>query len=97
MRWASLVVRRRPDRGAGKAQRRRLNRGGDRQADSALYALVLAWLRGDASTRGYIQRRVGEGKTRREAIRCLKRYIAREIYRLITEPRSHPGILSSAA
>ncbi|GAA1123780.1 IS110 family transposase [Kitasatospora arboriphila] len=69
---------------SGKTQRRRLNRGGDRQANSALYTIVLARLRWDARTRGYIDRRVSEGKTRREALRCLKRYIAREIHRLIT-------------
>jgi transposase len=73
---------------SGKTQRRRLNRGGDRQANSALYTIVLARLRWDTRTRDYVERRISEGKTRREAIRCLKRYIAREIYQTITrEPR----------
>ncbi|ADI03153.1 IS110 family transposase [Streptomyces bingchenggensis BCW-1] len=61
---------------SGKTQRRTLNRGGDRQANSALYTIVLARLRWDARTRDYVERRVAQGKTRREAIRCLKRYVA---------------------
>jgi transposase len=71
---------------SGKTRRRRLNRGGDRQANSALYRIALCRLRWDARTRDYLARRITEGKTRREAIRCLKRYIAREIYRIITSP-----------
>uniref|UniRef100_UPI00374E1C00 transposase n=1 Tax=Streptomyces gibsoniae TaxID=3075529 RepID=UPI00374E1C00 len=71
---------------SGKTQRRRLNRGGDRQANSALYTIVLARLRWDTRTRNYLERRISEGKTRREAIRCLKRYVAREIYLTITPP-----------
>jgi transposase len=68
---------------SGKAQRRRLNRGGDRQANRALYSIVLSRLRWDTRSRNYIQRRISEGRTPREAIRCLKRYVAREIYQLI--------------
>jgi transposase len=71
---------------SGKTSRRRLNRGGDRQANSALYRIALSRLRWDARTRDYLTRRITEGKTRREAIRCLKRYIAREIYQIITSP-----------
>jgi transposase len=71
---------------SGKTSRRRLNRGGDRQANSALYRIALCRLRWDPRTRNYLARRITEGKTRREAIRCLKRYIAREIYRIITSP-----------
>ncbi|MFE5097524.1 IS110 family transposase [Streptomyces sp. NPDC056638] len=71
---------------SGKTQRRRLNRGGDRQANAALYRIVLSRLRWDDRTRNYLQRRLAEGKTRREVIRCLKRYIAREVYRLIATP-----------
>ena len=58
---------------SGKTSRRRLNRGGDRQANSALYRIALSRLRWDARTRDYLTRRITEGKTRREAIRCLKR------------------------
>jgi transposase len=71
---------------SGKTSRRRLNRGGDRQANSALYRIALSRLRWDTRTRDYLARRITEGKTRREAIRCLKRYIAREIYQIITSP-----------
>ncbi|MGW4981944.1 IS110 family transposase [Streptomyces mirabilis] len=72
---------------SGKTQRRRLNRGGDRQANSALYTIILARLRWDTRTRNYVERRISEGKTRREAVRCLKRYVAREIYQTINPPR----------
>ncbi|MGW6263697.1 IS110 family transposase [Streptomyces sp. NPDC055085] len=71
---------------SGKTQRRRLNRGGDRQANAALYRIVLSRLRWDGRTQDYLRRRLAEGKTRREIIRCLKRYVAREIYRLIVAP-----------
>jgi transposase len=71
---------------SAKTSPRRLNRGGDRQANSALYRIAPSRLRWDARTRDYLARRITEGKTRREAIRCLKRYIAREIYQIITSP-----------
>ncbi|MBB4689722.1 IS110 family RNA-guided transposase [Amycolatopsis jiangsuensis] len=71
---------------SGKTQRRRLNRGGDRQANAALYRIALSRLRWDQRTQDYLDRRAAEGRTRRETIRCLKRYIAREIYYLITNP-----------
>ncbi|MFI5615526.1 IS110 family transposase [Amycolatopsis sp. NPDC051903] len=77
---------------SGKTQRRRLNRGGDRQANSALYTIVIARLRWDPRTRAYIDRRVREGKTRREAIRCLKRYVARELFNLIAHPLQHTSL-----
>lgn len=78
---------------SGKTHRRRLNRGGDRQANAALYTITIARLRWDKPTQHYIQRRIAEGKTRREAIRCLKRYICRELYRDIaaTPDPSPPG------
>ncbi|MEU9718085.1 transposase, partial [Streptomyces sp. NPDC047976] len=75
---------------SGKTQRRRLNRGGDRQANAALYRIVLSRLRWDDRTRSYLQRRLAEGKTRREVIRCLKRYVAREIYRFLV-PANPPA------
>jgi transposase len=70
---------------SGKTRRRRLNRGGDRRANAALYRIALTRARADQATRDYLDRRATEGKTRREAIRCLKRYIAREIYGLIRQ------------
>jgi transposase len=68
------------DASTGKQQRHRLNRGGDRQANSALWRIVITRLSYDPATRRYLQRRCAEGKTKTEAIRCLKRYLARELY-----------------
>jgi transposase len=82
---------------SGKTARLRLNRGGDRQANAALYRIALSRLRWDPQTRAYLARRITEGKTRREALRCLKRYIAREIYQIITNPRPHSTAASTAA
>jgi transposase len=82
---------------SGKTARLRLNRGGDRQANAALYRIALSRLRWDPQTRAYLARRIAQGKTRREALRCLKRYIAREIYQIITQPRPHSTAASTAA
>lgn len=68
---------------SGKTQRRRLNRGGHRQANAALYRIVQSRLRWDERTKAYLQRRTAQGMSRREIIRCLKRYVARELYRYI--------------
>jgi transposase len=75
---------------SGRTSRRRLNRGGDRQANAALYRIALSRLRWDQPTRHYLDKRISEGKTKREAMRCLKRYIAREVYHLITAPTPTP-------
>lgn len=71
------------ERLSGKQQRRRLNRGGDRQANAAHYRIVQSRLRWDPRTQACLDRRIREGKTRREVIRCLKRYVAREIFSLL--------------
>ncbi|MFD9601302.1 IS110 family transposase [Streptomyces sp. NPDC059970] len=68
---------------SGLQRRHRLNRGGDRRANAALYRIVQSRLRFDAGTRRYYERRIAEGKTRREIIRCLKRYAAREVFHLV--------------
>ncbi|MGC3875367.1 IS110 family transposase [Salinicola sp. LHM] len=65
---------------SGKMQRHRLNRGGDRAANSALHIIAIGRLRLDAITQAYVSRRMAEGHSKLEAIRCLKRYIARELY-----------------
>jgi transposase len=66
---------------SGKTQNRhRLNRGGDRQANAALWRIALVRLSHDQRTRDYIGKRTSEGKTKAEALRCLKRYIAREVF-----------------
>lgn len=61
--------------------RHRLNRGGDRNANCALYRVTLSRMRWDPRTRAYVERRTKEGLSKKEIIRCLKRYIARELYR----------------
>ena len=71
------------EQSSGKSRRRRLNRGGDRQANAALHRIVVTRMRQDERTRVYLERRTAEGKGKREVMRCLKRYAAREIYALI--------------
>jgi transposase len=74
---------------SGKTRRHRLNRGGDRGANNALYTIALSRLRCDPRTRRYVDRRTAEGLTKPEIIRCLKRYLAREIYQvMVTAPPS---------
>ncbi len=63
--------------------RHRLNRGGDRQLNRALYLVAVTKQRCDPATRAYVARRVAEGKTEREAIRCIKRFLARRVWRLL--------------
>ena len=76
---------------SGQTIRHRLNRGGNRQANSALWRIATTRMRTDAATKEYVTRRQGEGKNRKEIIRCLKRHIAREIYRLLTNPPPTPN------
>ncbi len=78
---------------SGKITRHRLNSGGNRQANHALWRIAMVRLSTDPDTRAYAQRRRHEGKTRREIIRCLKRYIAREVHALLTNP--HPATNTS--
>ena len=66
---------------SGKTNRHRLNRGGDRQANSALWRIVLVRMKSHQPTRDYVTRRTQEGLSKRDIMRCLKRYVAREIYR----------------
>jgi transposase len=65
---------------SGKTQRHRLNRGGDRQANATLHRIVVVRLRWHAPTQAYMTRRLAEGKTKPEIMRCLKRYVARELF-----------------
>lgn len=71
---------------SGKTVRHRLNRAGDRQLNRALHTIALSRLRHDPDTRAYAERRRGAGKTDREIKRCLKRYIARQLYRQLETP-----------
>lgn len=83
--------------GSGKTNgRHRLNRGGNRQANAALYRVVIVRMRWHPPTIAYVERRTAEGLTKKEIIRCLKRYLIREVYRLLPEPGS-TGQLASAA
>jgi len=68
---------------SGKTDRHRLNRGGDRAANSALHIIAIGRLRSDERTQKYVARRIADGRTKLEAIRCLKRYIAREVFNLL--------------
>jgi transposase len=80
------------DCSSGKQERHRLNHGGDRQANSALWRIAITRLRCDPRTQDYYARRVAAGKTRKEVIRELKRYAAREAYRKLIRP----GFLQAA-
>ncbi len=71
---------------SGKTNRHRLNRGGDRSANSALYMIVIVRLRFDDRTKKYMKRRISEGMSKLEAIRCLKRYVARELFPFLKYP-----------
>jgi transposase len=68
---------------SGQTVRQRLSRGGDRQLNRALHTVILHRRQHDPNTQTYIERRLAEGKTRREATRCLKRYLARHLYRVL--------------
>ncbi|MGH3918700.1 MAG: transposase [Pseudonocardiaceae bacterium] len=68
---------------SGKTHRHRLNRGGDQAANNALYTVVLSRLRCDPRTSRYVERRTKDGLSKPEIIRCLKRYLAREIYQVL--------------
>ena len=74
------------DASSGKQERHRLNRSGDRQANSALWHIVFTRMVNDPRTKYYIERRMKEGRSKKEAIRCLKRYVAREVFAAL--PRS---------
>ena len=65
---------------SGKTSRHRLNRGGHRQANAALHRVVVVRMRTHQPTVDYVRRRAAEGKSKREIIRCLKRFVAREIF-----------------
>jgi transposase len=76
---------------SGNTTRHRLNRGGDRHLNRALHTIALTRMRSDSTTRAYVTRRLSQGKTKREIIRCLKRYIARQIYRQLQASATRPA------
>lgn len=72
---------------SGKTVRHRLSRGGDRQVNNAIHTIALSRSQHHAQTRTYLERRINEGKTKREAMRSLKRHLSRRLYkRLLTVP-----------
>ena len=86
---------------SGMTQRHRLNRGGDRQANSALHLAVISRIRIEERTQAYVARKTAEGHSKLEIIRCLKRYLAREVYYLLNpgQPSAakQPGKINIAA
>lgn len=84
--FASLAGTAPIEASSGQVTRHRLNRGGDRQLNRALHTIVLTRTRHDPDTRAYITRRATENKTSRDARRCLKRYLARRLFRLLENP-----------
>ena len=72
---------------SGQVIRHRLNRGGDRRLNQALHTIVLVRRQRDARTKAYIARRIAEGKSAREVVRCLKRYLARHLFRMLEAAR----------
>lgn len=77
---------------SGKTTRHRLSRGGDRNANRALHQVVLTRMSSCPRTKNYVSKRTTEGKNKREIMRCLKRYVSREIYRQIFNPVPAPDI-----
>ena len=71
------------DASSGLTTRKRLNRGGDRSANQALWRIVMVRMAGEPRTRAYVARRTAVGRSKREIIRVLKRYVARELYRCL--------------
>jgi transposase len=79
--WAQICGVAPIEASSGKVTRHRLNRGGDRHANEALWRIVMTRLAFDPRTRVYMERRTKDGKSKREVIRILKRYVAREVFR----------------
>jgi transposase len=85
------------DASSGRQHRHRLNRGGNREANRALWVIAIVRMASDPATRTYVQRRTREGLTKKEILRCLKRYIARQLYRLLLGPTAAPADASNTA
>ncbi|MFI9325901.1 IS110 family transposase [Kitasatospora aureofaciens] len=82
---------------SGRTNRHRLNRGGDRQANNALHTIALVRMRWDTRTKDYVIRRTAEGMTKKDILRCLKRFIAREVYKHLVPPSATPQPLLQTA
>lgn len=81
--FASLCGASPVEASSGKVVRHRLNRGGNRDANRALHMICMVRMGMDRRTQEYVARRTAEGKSKREILRCLKRYVAREVYRVL--------------
>jgi transposase len=79
---------------SGKTVRHRLDRGGSRDANRALHVLALGRISGDERTREDVVRRTAEGKSKREILRCLQRYVVRQVYRILTAADALPSSVS---
>ncbi|MFE4583024.1 IS110 family RNA-guided transposase [Streptomyces chartreusis] len=75
---------------SGRTNRHRLNRGGDRQDNRALHTIVIVRMRHDCRTQEYVARRTAQGMSKKDIIRCLKRFVAREVYRQLPRPHVMP-------
>jgi transposase len=84
--WAHLCAVAPIPASSGKRTRHRLNRGGDRQANHALWRIVITRMSSHPPTRAYVERRGKKGLSKKEIIRCLKRYVAREVYPWLRTP-----------
>ncbi|WP_084464404.1 transposase [Microtetraspora fusca] len=82
---------------SGQTRRHRLNRGGDRDANRALHVIVISRTAHCSTTIAYVQRRTKECLSKKEIIRCLKRYVAQEIYKDLTTPDAASAAADSAA
>jgi transposase len=82
---------------SGQRDRHRLHRGGDRQLNRALHLIAITRARRDPTTRAYLDRKIAEGKTSKQALRCLKRHLARRFHRLLTEPTADRVTIPAAA
>ena len=82
---------------SGNHNRHRLHRGGDRQLNRALHMIAITRARHDPATRAYLDRKTAEGKTRKQALRCLKRHLARRFHRLLTQPTTERATIPADA
>ncbi|GLW55100.1 hypothetical protein Kpho01_31110 [Kitasatospora phosalacinea] len=83
--------------GPGRTHRHRLNRGGDRQANNALHVIAPVRMRHDPRTRDHVARRTAEGMSKKDILRCLKRFIAREVHKHLVQPSASPQPLLPTA
>jgi transposase len=86
-----------PVQASGQVIRHRLNRGGDRQLNRALHTIVMLRQVHHGPTRAYTSRRIAQGKSEREIRRCLKRTVARQLFRLLERQAAGPSRLTSSS